>query len=188
MDQAVDILSIVRDLPTATMSMRPLCTKLRISLSLAQRKIPVCVLTLKPSFKRTMSSTITTDPTLTLIFTSNAPGAVGPYSQAIKFRDLLFVSGNIPLNPVTGEIVAGGVEEQAEQVLKNLRAVVEASGSDLGKVVKTTVFLKSMNDFAVVNRIYEQAFGNHKPARSAVEVSRLPKDVLVEIECIAGLI
>lgn len=133
----------------------------------------------------------------------DAPGAVGPYSQAIKFGDLLFVSGNIPLDPVTGEIVAGGVDEQAKQALKNLRAVVEASGSHLGKVVKTTVrrsafishsvshdisfkvFLKSMNDFATVNSIYEQAFGNHKPARSAVEVSRLPKDVLVEIECIA---
>jgi len=132
----------------------------------------------------------------------DAPGAVGPYSQAIKFRDLLFVSGNIPLDPVTGEIVAGGVDEQAKQALKNLRAVVEASGSQLGKVVKTTVrsafishsvshdipfkvFLKSMNDFATVNSIYEQVFGDHKPARSAVEVSRLPKDVLVEIECIA---
>ena len=130
----------------------------------------------------------------------DAPGAIGPYSQAIKFRDLLFVSGNIPLDPLTGDIVAGGVEEQAERVLKNLRAVVEASGSNLGKVVKTTVshflimitasrpsqvFLKSMDDFAVVNKIYEEAFGGHKPARSAVEVSRLPKDVLVEIECIA---
>jgi len=117
----------------------------------------------------------------------DAPGAVGPYSQAIKFRDLLFVSGNIPLDPATGKIVAGGIEEQTKQALKNLRAVVEASGSDLGKVVKTTVFLKSMDDFATVNRIYEHAFGNHKPARSAVEVSRLPKDVLVEVECIASL-
>lgn len=114
----------------------------------------------------------------------------------------MFVSGNIPLDPATGGIVAGGIEEQAKQALKNLRAVVEASGSDMGKVVKTTVrmlffrsapdirqfpqvFLKSMDDFAIVNSIYEQAFGNHKPARSAVEVSRLPKDVLVEIECIA---
>ena len=138
-----------------------------------------------------------TNPTL------DAPGAVGPYSQAVRFRDLLFVSGNIPLDPTTGEIVAGGIEEQTKQALKNLRAVVEASGSDLGKVVKTTVrvrpvhsapkilhlsqvFLKSMDDFSTVNSIYEQAFGNHKPARSAVEVSRLPKDVLVEIECIAG--
>jgi len=167
---------------------RPLCVKPHISLNSIQRTAAIRVLTLKPSFKRAMSSTITTDPALTPVFTPNAPGAVGPYSQAIKFRDLLFVSGNIPLDPATGEIVAGGVEEQAKQVLKNLRAVVEASGSDLGKVVKTTVFLKSMNDFAAVNSIYEQAFGNHKPARSAVEVSRLPKDVLVEIECIASLI
>ncbi|KAF9645442.1 YjgF-like protein [Thelephora ganbajun] len=132
-----------------------------------------------------MSSTVTTDPALSPVFTLNAPEAVGPYSQAIKFGDLLFVSGNIPLDPVTGQTVPGGIEPEARQALKNLRAVVEASGSNLGKVVKTTVFLKSMDDFAVVNRIYERAFGNHKPARSTVEVSRLPKDVLVEIECIA---
>lgn len=169
---------------TTTMLARPL---LRVSSNLAQRMIQIHVRTLKPSFKRTMSSTITTDSALTPVFTSNAPGAVGPYSQAIKLKDLVFVSGNIPLDPATGEIVAGGVEEQTKQVLKNLRAVVEASGSELGKVVKTTVFLKSMGDFAVVNKIYEQAFGDHKPARSAVEVSRLPKDVLVEIECIASL-
>jgi len=135
-----------------------------------------------------MSSTITTDPALTPVASPNAPSAIGPYSQAVKFKDLVFVSGNIPLDPITGEIVAGGVEEQTKQVLKNLSAVVEASGSDLGRVVKTTVFLKSMGDFAVVNKLYEQAFGNHKPARSAVEVSRLPKDVLVEIECIASLV
>jgi len=149
---------------------------------------PTHVLTLRPSFKRTMSSTVTTDPALIPVFTSDAPATVGPYSQAIKFRDLLFVSGNIPLDPATGRIVDGGIEEQAKQSLKNLRTVVEASGSDLGKVVKTTVFLKSMDDFATVNGIYEQAFGNHKPARSAVEVSRLPKDALVEVECIASLV
>lgn len=161
----------------------------RVNLSISSNSIQRSsnhVPTLKSSL--TTSSTISTDPALTPVFTSNAPGAVGPYSQAIKFRDLLFVSGNIPLNPATGEIVGGGVKEQAEQVLKNLRAVVEASGSDLGKVVKTTVFLKSMDDFATVNSVYEQAFGNHRPARSAVEVARLPKDVLVEIECIAGLV
>ncbi|TFK42063.1 Endoribonuclease L-PSP/chorismate mutase-like protein, partial [Crucibulum laeve] len=114
-----------------------------------------------------------------------APAAIGPYSQAIKVGDLLFASGCIPLDPSTMQVVEGGVEAQTEQALKNLKAVVEAGGSELGKVVKTTVFLKSMNDFVTVNGIYEKFFGNHKPARSAVEVARLPKDVLVEIECIA---
>ncbi|KAH8835139.1 translation initiation inhibitor [Flagelloscypha sp. PMI_526] len=115
------------------------------------------------------------------------PRAIGPYSQAIKAGDLLFVSGNIPLDPTTGEIVPGGVKEQTVQALKNLTAVVEAGGSELGKVVKTTVFLKDMNDFATVNDIYAGVFGDHKPARSAVEVSRLPKDVLVEVEAIVSL-
>jgi len=134
----VSCMSIVPDLPTTVMLTRPLRVKLRISSDLVRRSTPIRVPTLKSSFKRAMSSTITTDPALTTVFTPDAPSAVGPYSQAIKFRDLLFVSGSIPLDPATGEIVAGGVEEQAEQVLKNLRAVVEASGSDLGKVVKTT--------------------------------------------------
>ncbi|EIW87245.1 YjgF-like protein, partial [Coniophora puteana RWD-64-598 SS2] len=114
-----------------------------------------------------------------------APAAIGPYSQAIKAGDLVFVSGCIPLDPGTAQIVEGGIEAQTTQALKNLKAVVEASGSELGKVVKTTVFLKDMNDFVVVNGLYEKFFGNHKPARSAVEVARLPKDVLFEIECIA---
>lgn len=128
-----------------------------------------------------------THSTLSIVSTSNAPAAIGPYSQAIKVGDLLFCSGCIPLDPTTSDIVPGGIEEQTKQVLKNLTAVVEAGGSELGKVVKTTVFLKSMNDFVTVNGIYEEAFGGHKPARSAVEVSRLPKDVLVEIEAIASL-
>ncbi|KAL0571720.1 hypothetical protein V5O48_010244, partial [Marasmius crinis-equi] len=115
---------------------------------------------------------------------ADAPGAIGPYSQAIKVGDLLFCSGCIPVEPSSGSI-PDGIEAQTKQALKNLRAVVEAGDSELGKVVKTTVFLKSMNDFATVNKLYEEAFGNHKPARSAVEVARLPKDVLVEVECIA---
>ncbi|KAJ7786661.1 Endoribonuclease L-PSP/chorismate mutase-like protein [Mycena metata] len=123
--------------------------------------------------------------TLNVVSTSNAPAAVGPYSQAIKLGDLLFCSGSIPLNPATGEVVSGGIEEQTEQALKNMKAVLEEGGSELGKVVKTTVFLKSMDDFGVVNGIYARVFGAHKPARSCVEVSRLPKDVLFEIECIA---
>jgi len=135
---------------------------------------------------RTMSSAITTHESLSIVSTTNAPAAIGPYSQGIRMGDLLFCSGCIPLDPSNMQIVSGGVEAQTEQALKNLKAVVEAGGSELGKVVKTTVFLKSMNDFATVNEIYAKFFGNHAPARSAVEVARLPKDVLVEIECIAS--
>jgi len=125
--------------------------------------------------------------TLSIVSSPNAPGAVGPYSQAIKLGDLLFCSGCIPLDPATAEVVSGGIEAQTEQALKNMTAVLEAGGSELNKVVKTTVFLKSMDDFAVVNGIYARVFGAHKPARSCVEVARLPKDVLFEIECIASL-
>jgi len=127
-----------------------------------------------------------THESLTIVSTPNAPAAIGPYSQGIRLGNLLFCSGCIPLDPSTMQIVSGGVEAQTEQVLKNLKAVVEAGGSELGKVVKTTVFLKSMNDFTTVNEIYAKFFGNHVPARSAVEVARLPKDVLIEIECIAS--
>jgi len=133
-----------------------------------------------------MSSLPTTHESLSIVTTPSAPAAIGPYSQGIRLGNLLFCSGCIPLDPSTMEIVPGGVEAQTEQVLKNLKAVVEAGGSELGKVVKTTVFLKSMNDFATVNGIYGKFFGNHAPARSAVEVARLPKDVLIEIECIAS--
>ncbi|KAJ6575453.1 Endoribonuclease L-PSP/chorismate mutase-like protein [Mycena capillaripes] len=125
--------------------------------------------------------------TLSIVSSPNAPAALGPYSQAIKLGDLLFCSGCIPLDPATAEVVSGGIEAQTEQALKNLKAVLEEGGSELGKVVKTTVFLKSMEDFAVVNGIYARVFGAHKPARSCVEVARLPKDVLFEIECIASL-
>ncbi|GLB43579.1 putative endoribonuclease L-PSP [Lyophyllum shimeji] len=132
-------------------------------------------------------ATVQTHPSLSIVSTSNAPAAIGPYAQAIKAGDLLFLSGCIPLNP-QGELVGeGSVEAQTHQVLANLKAVVEAGGSELGKVVKTTVFLKSMNDFATVNGIYAAFFGKHTPARSAVEVARLPKDVLVEIEAIVSL-
>jgi len=134
-----------------------------------------------------MSSATTTHPSLTIVTTNAAPAAIGPYSQAIKAGDLLFLSGCIPLDPATGQIVEGGVDKQTAQALKNLKAIVEAGGSSLGKVVKATVFLKNMNDFVTVNGVYGEFFGDHKPARSAVEVARLPKDVLVEIECIASL-
>ncbi|GAA5939029.1 hypothetical protein JCM1841_001563 [Sporobolomyces salmonicolor] len=116
------------------------------------------------------------------VATPNAPSAVGPYSQALKTDSLVFLSGCIPLNPQTMKVVEGGVEEQTEQALKNLTAVVEASGSKLSHVVKTTVFLQSM-----VNAVYTKHFGDYKPARSCVEVARLPLGVLVEVEAIAAL-
>jgi len=132
-------------------------------------------------------STVTMHESLSAVSTAQAPSAIGPYSQAIKAGGLLFCSGCIPLDPASMEIVPGGVEAQAAQALKNLKAVVEAGGAGLGRVVKTTVFLKDMNDFVAVNGVYAQVFGDHKPARSAVEVARLPKDVLVEVEAIVSL-
>ncbi|GAA5982798.1 hypothetical protein JCM11641_004627 [Rhodosporidiobolus odoratus] len=121
------------------------------------------------------------------VSTKNAPSAVGPYSQALKTDSLVFLSGCIPLNPETMKVVAGGVEEQTEQAMKNLTAVVEASGSKLSHVVKCTVFIKDMNDFPKINAVYSKHFGDYKPARSCVEVARLPLDVLVEVEAIATL-
>lgn len=123
--------------------------------------------------------------TLTIVHTNQAPAAIGPYSQGIAAHPFLFTSGQIPVNPATGELVGTGIEEQTEQSLKNLRAVVEAGGSKLSNIVKTTVFLKNMNDFAKMNAVYERFFDGHKPARSTVEVARLPKDCIVEIECVA---
>lgn len=121
-----------------------------------------------------------------IISTDKAPAAIGPYVQANKYNDLIFTSGQIPLDPQTGEIVGTTVEEQAHQVFKNIGAVLEASGASYESVLKTTVFMKDMNDFAKVNEIYAEYFnGDILPSRSAVEVARLPKDVLVEIETIA---
>jgi 2-iminobutanoate/2-iminopropanoate deaminase len=120
-----------------------------------------------------------------IISTENAPGAIGPYSQAVKTGSLVFVSGQIPIDPATGEFVPGEVAEQTEQVLKNLSAVLEAAGSGLNNVVKTTVFLADMNDFAAMNEIYAKYFSENKPARATVEAARLPRDARVEIECIA---
>jgi len=119
--------------------------------------------------------------------TDTAPKALGPYSQAIAAGGMVYCAGQIPLDPKTGNIVPGGVAEQTHQVLKNLRAVLKAAGSDLDRAVKTTVFLKSMNDFAAMNEVYgrPEYFGAAAPARSTVEVARLPRDVLVEIEVIA---
>ncbi|KAH8549414.1 endoribonuclease L-PSP [Umbelopsis sp. PMI_123] len=122
---------------------------------------------------------------LTPVQTSKAPSAIGPYSQAIKVNNLVYTSGQIPVIPETGELVEGGIQEQTHQVMKNLGEVLKASGSSLNRVVKTTVFLKNMNDFVAMNEIYGTYFPETKPARSAVEVARLPKDVQVEVECVA---
>jgi 2-iminobutanoate/2-iminopropanoate deaminase len=123
------------------------------------------------------------------IHTENAPAAIGPYSQAIRIGSLVFTSGQVALDPATGQLVAGGIEAQTHRVLQNLRAVLTAAGLDLSRVVKTTVFLKDMADFAAMNSIYAeylQTKGSPAPARSTVEVVRLPKDALVEIELIAS--
>jgi 2-iminobutanoate/2-iminopropanoate deaminase len=120
----------------------------------------------------------------TVIATKNAPGALGPYSQGIKLTDFIFCSGQLGLNPATGELVEG-VKAQAEQAMKNLKAVLEAGGSSLDRIVKTTIFLKNMGDFPVVNEAYGSFFPGDKPARSTIEVAALPKGGLVEIEAIA---
>jgi 2-iminobutanoate/2-iminopropanoate deaminase len=119
--------------------------------------------------------------------TDQAPGAIGPYSQAIKANGMLFASGQVPIDPATGQLVAGTIAEQTTQVLKNLQAVLEAAGSSLDQVAKTTVFLADMNDFAEMNETYAGFFKEIPPARSTVEVSRLPRDARVEIDVIALL-
>lgn len=120
-----------------------------------------------------------------IIITEKAPAAIGPYSQAIKVGNMLFTSGQIPLDPSTGDLKNSSIEEATRRVLDNLKAVVEAGGSDLDNVIKTTVFLKSMDDFVAVNEIYAEYFTTQMPARSAVQVAKLPKDALVEIEAVA---
>jgi len=126
--------------------------------------------------------------TRTIIATPSAPAAIGPYSQAVQVGNLLFTSGQIALDPTTQQVVPGGIDEQTTRVLLNLKAILEAAGSSLTRVVKTTVFLKDFNDFAAMNAIYGQFLapqGALPPARTTVEVSRLPKDVLIEIDLVA---
>jgi len=132
-----------------------------------------------------MSETEKKENVKLVIKTDKAPAAIGPYSQAVEAGGLIFTSGQIPLNPSTGEVVQGGIEEQTVQVLENLKNLLEAAGSSLSKVLKTTVYIKDMNSFQTVNKIYEKYFTGSCPARSCVEVARLPKDVLIEIEAIA---
>jgi len=121
--------------------------------------------------------------------TKNAPAAIGPYSQAIKLRQgtggLIYTSGQIPIVPETGQVIEGGIEVQAVQVLENMKNVLEAAGSGLSRVLKTTVFIKDMTTFAAINEIYAKYFNEPFPSRSCVEVARLPKDVLIEIEAVA---
>lgn len=121
----------------------------------------------------------------TVVHTDSAPRAIGPYSQAIAARGLLFLSGQIPLVPSTGELLRGDVQEQTHQVLRNLAAVLEASGASLSTVVKTTVFLADMGEFAAMNEVYAEHFGDHRPARSTVQAGALPRNVSVEIDAIA---
>ena len=121
-----------------------------------------------------------------VVSTENAPGAIGPYSQAIKANGMVFCSGQIPIDPATGQFVSEDVADQTEQVFKNLEAVLKAAGTDLGKVVKTTVFLADMNDFTAMNEVYARWFSENKPARATVQAARLPRDARVEIECIAA--
>ena len=123
----------------------------------------------------------------TIVSTDKAPAAIGPYSQAVKVGNLLFTSGMIPIDPATNTLVEGGIEVQAERALDNVKALLEASGTSLDKVVKTVVFIKNMDDFAKVNEIYAKYFTKDFPARSCVEVARLPKDVLIEVEAIAEI-
>lgn len=124
-------------------------------------------------------------PSKEIISTENAPGAIGPYSQAVKVGNMVFVSGQIPIDPASGNFVSDDVAEQTEQVLKNLSAVLEAAGSAMGKVVKTTVFLADMGDFAVMNEVYGRHFVENEPARATVQAARLPRDARVEIDCVA---
>lgn len=121
---------------------------------------------------------------MNIISTANAPAAIGPYSQAIAAGDFLYTSGQIPLDPANGEVKGNNVSEQAVQVLDNLKAVVEAAGATLDKVVKTTCFLADMADFADFNKVYSEYFVNNKPARSCVAVKTLPRGVLVEVEAV----
>ena len=121
-----------------------------------------------------------------IISTDGAPRAIGPYSQAIRAGELVFASGQIPIDPVTGEFVSGGIAEQTEQVLRNLTAVFEAAGVTMKQVVKTTVFLVDMDDFTAMNAVYGRFFGSEPPARATVQAARLPRDARVEIEAIAS--
>lgn len=123
----------------------------------------------------------------TIVSTDQAPGAIGPYSQAVKTDTLVFVSGQLPLNPNTGELVTDDIAAETRQSMDNLKAILEAAGSSMARVVKTTVFIADMNDFPAINAVYAEYFEGEPPARACVEVARLPKDARVEVEAVALL-
>lgn len=124
------------------------------------------------------------EPTLKSVVTNKAPAAIGPYSQGIAWGNLVFVSGQLPLDPASGNMVGGSIEERTHQVIKNIEAVLKAAGTDLNHVVKTTLFLTNIGDFSRVNEVYARYFSTHKPARSTVQVSALPKGSDIEMEAI----
>jgi len=121
----------------------------------------------------------------TFITTENAPAAIGPYAQGVTFEDLIFTSGQLPLEPSSGNLINDCIQKATRQVIKNIQAILEAAGSDLDKVVKATVYLKSLDDFAAMNQVYTEFFGANPPARTCFQVAKLPMDALVEIEVIA---
>ncbi len=121
------------------------------------------------------------------IYTEKAPKPIGPYSQAIKYENLVFISGQIAIDPISNEFINGDIQTQTKIILENIKAILEEAGLNMNHVIKTTIYLKNLEDFPVVNQIYGKYFTDHKPARATVEVSRLPKDALIEIEVIAGL-
>jgi 2-iminobutanoate/2-iminopropanoate deaminase len=121
------------------------------------------------------------------IYTEKAPKPIGPYSQAIKYENLVFISGQIAIDPISNEFINGDIQTQTRIILENIKAILEEAGLNMNHVIKTTIYLKNLEDFPVVNQIYGEYFTDHKPARATVEVSRLPKDALIEIEVIAGL-
>lgn len=128
-----------------------------------------------------------TESIRTIISTDKAPGAIGPYSQAVKTEAMVFVSGQLALDPASGNIVTGGIKAETRQAMQNLKRILEAAGSSLENVVKTTLFIKDMNDFPMINEVYGEFFQNDPPARACVEVARLPKDAIVEIEAVGLL-
>ena len=127
-------------------------------------------------------------PNMQTVHTDNAPAAIGPYSQAVVANGFVFTAGQVPFDPATMQLVEGDIGVQTDQVMRNITAILRQAGADLNTVVKTTVFLRDMNDFAGMNEVYARHFGEHKPARSTVQVARLPRDVAVEIEAVAVLL